>query len=283
MAKILFINPVIREEDAPRHIPYGQALMAAIAIKGGHQVQIFDANAWRPTDEELREALEADAWDIIATGGITTAYSYIKKTIGMAGKYAPHSLTVAGGGFLTSMPHDIMTFLPDLYIGVIGEGFITWPEILRQVDQGKTDWSTINGIIYRDASGNCQVTPPRTLIQDLDVIPYPAWEYYPLDIYFRNSCLLLSEEAMQAKRRLDVNASYGCSLICRFCFHLGLTGDMDYVEESGKTDVSFTHKRTIRWHSPRYIVDLVKHAKKSFNIDFVAFLDENLMTMNKST
>jgi len=56
-----------------------QALMAAIADKLGHQVQVFDANAWRPTDKELIEAIEADQWDIVATGGITTAYGYIKK------------------------------------------------------------------------------------------------------------------------------------------------------------------------------------------------------------
>jgi anaerobic magnesium-protoporphyrin IX monomethyl ester cyclase len=47
MAKILFVNPVIREEDQPKHIPYGMALLAAIAMDKGHLVQIYDANAWR--------------------------------------------------------------------------------------------------------------------------------------------------------------------------------------------------------------------------------------------
>ena len=46
MAKILFINPVVREEDDPKHIPYGIALLASIAIEKGHQVQVYDANAW---------------------------------------------------------------------------------------------------------------------------------------------------------------------------------------------------------------------------------------------
>ena len=32
MAKVLFINPVVREEDVPRHVPYGIALLAAIAM-----------------------------------------------------------------------------------------------------------------------------------------------------------------------------------------------------------------------------------------------------------
>ena len=50
MAKVLFVNPVMREEDEPRHVPYGMALLAAIAVRDGHQVQVYDHNAWRPSD-----------------------------------------------------------------------------------------------------------------------------------------------------------------------------------------------------------------------------------------
>ena len=84
MAKILFVNPMIREEDDPRHVPYGMALLASIADKLGHQVQVYDANAWRLGDRELGEAIQADNWDVIATGGITTTYGYVKKTVAYA-------------------------------------------------------------------------------------------------------------------------------------------------------------------------------------------------------
>ncbi len=283
MAKVLFVNPVIREEDEPRHVPYGLALMASLADKAGHQVQVFDANAWRPSDGDLREALQADDWDIVATGGITTAYSYIKKTVRATKEHAPQALLVLGGGVLTSMPHDIMRFLPQVDVGVVGEGFLTWPEILARVERNERDWSRVLGVIWRDASGRCHLNPPRPLMQNLDSIAYPAWEFFPLEIYFRNSGTILSEESMTARRRLDINASYGCSLICRFCFHLGLTGDLEHVEGPEGRDVVFTHRRDIRWHSPRYIVDLVKYARQRFGVDFIAFLDENLMTMNVST
>jgi len=283
MAKILFLNPIIREESDPRHVPYGLALMASVADKAGHQVQVFDANAWRPSDEDLAEALRADRWDIVATGGITTAYSYIKKSVRTAKEHAPQALVVLGGGILTSMPNDIMRFLPQVDTGVVGEGFVTWREILDRVERNDRDWSKVLGVIWRDAGGRVHLNGPRPLLHDLDSIPYPAWEFFPLDIYFRNSGVILSEEAMQARRRLDINASYGCSLICRFCFHLGLTGEMEYVEGPEGPDVTFGLKRDIRWHSPRYIVNLVKHARERFGVDFIAFLDENLMTMNVST
>jgi anaerobic magnesium-protoporphyrin IX monomethyl ester cyclase len=94
---------------------------------------------------------------------------------------------------------------------------------------------------------------------------------------------LFSEEGMSARRRLDVNASYGCSLICRFCFHLGIAGDLKMVEHDGERDATFTHQRNIRYHSPRYVVDLVKYARDRFGVDFISFLDENLMTMHQSS
>src|SRR3989338_5377474 len=287
MAKILFINPVIREEDAPRHVPYGIALLASLAMKEGHLVQVYDANAWRLGDEVFRQVLEADDWDVIATGGITTAYGHIKGACRMAKEFAPKALLVAGGGFLTAMPRDIMRLLPQIDIGVIGEAFLTFNEILAQVDAGKLDPPGIQGIIYRSRAGRLEMTPERPLMEDLDSLPYPAYDLFPLEeVYFKNSQVLFSEEGMMARRRLDINASYGCSLICKFCFHLGISGDMKYVKnDEGETDVLFdapkSYTRNIRYHSPQYIVQMVKHLKEKYDIDFVGFLDENLMTMDQ--
>ena len=284
MAKVLLVNPVIRAEDNPKHAPYGLALVAACADKAGHQVQVFDANAHRPSDSVLREVLKADSWDVIAVGGLTTSYGYIKKTVQLARECAPDAFIVLGGGFLSSMPTEIMQFLPEADLGVIGEAFVTWPDVLERVDREDKDWGSCLGIIYRDENREIKLTGSRPLVPNLDTLPYPAWEMFPLDIYFKNSGLLLSEEAMTAKRRLDINTSYGCSLICRFCYHLGLAGDMKVVEsEDGTRDVEFSYAREIRWHSPRYIVDMVKSMRDKWGVDFVTFLDENLMTMNVTT
>ena len=284
MAKVLLINPIVREEEEPEHVPYGIALLAGIIDKKGHQCQIFDANAWRPGDSVLKAVLGADDWDVIGVGGITTTYGYCKKVCRLAREQSSRSLLVAGGGMLTSMPHDIMRLIPQIDVGVAGEAFETFPEILEKVDRKDRDWSTVRGIIWRDDDGRSRLNQPRALLQDLDSLPYPAWDMFPLDIYFRNSMALYSEEGMQAKRRLDINASYGCSLICRFCFHLGLSGDMEQIERpDGERDVAFTYRREIRWHSPAYIVKLAKYAHERFGVDFVGFLDENMMTMNAFT
>jgi hypothetical protein len=135
----------------------------------------------------------------------------------------------------------MMRFLPQVDVGAIGEAFVTFPEILSMVDAGKRDWHKINGTISRGADGKLVMSPIRTLIEDLDVLPYPAWDLFPLEeVYFPNSEVLYSPEGMLATRRLDINASYGCSLVCRFCFHLGIAGDMTYENrDDGTIGVKF--------------------------------------------
>jgi len=286
VAKVLFINPVVREEDVPRHVPYGIALLASIAMKDGHLVQIYDQNAWRLGDEVLAQVLGADDWDVIALGGITTAYGSIKQIVKRAKTVAPKAVVVLGGGVLTSIPTEIMTFLPQVDVGVVGEAFETFPDVLALIDAKRRDFHAIPGTISRGTDGRLQLAPQRALIHDLDSLPYPAWDLFPLEeVYFKNSQVLFSEEGMLARRRLDINASYGCSLICRYCYHLGIAGDMRYeVAEGGDTRVAFdqpgSYTREIRYHSPEYAVKLVKHAYDKYGIDFIGFLDENLMTMD---
>lgn len=286
MAKVLFINPVVREEDAPRHVPYGIALLSSISIDKGHQVQVYDQNAWRMGDEVLDQVLHADDWDVIALGGITTAYGSIKHIVSHARRVCPNAVIVVGGGVLTSLPKEMMGFMPEVDVGVVGEAFSTFPEILEMIDSGKREWDRIAGTISRGSSGQMILSKERALLQDLDSLPRPAWDLFPLEeVYFPNSQVLFSEEGMLATRRLDINASYGCSLICRYCYHLGIAGDMRYEKDAdGGTTVVFdepgSYTRTIRYHSPRYIVDLIKFAHDKYQIDFIGFLDENLMTMD---
>lgn len=284
MSKILFINPVVREEDVPRHIPYGIALLASICINRGHLVQVYDANAWRLGDEVVPDVLEADDWDVIAIGGLTTTYGHIKKIVKIVKKLKPETPLIAGGGFLTSMPRDIMGWLPEIDYGVIGEAFETFPELVEELSSELCDLTKIKGIVYREKD-KIKVNSVRPLLHDLDSLPWPAWDLFPLEeVYFKNSSSLFSEEAYISQRRIDINASFGCGLICRYCWHLGTTGDM-VVEENdkGENDVKFTFGRHVRMHSPRYIIDMVKYLRDTYRVDFVNFLDENLMTVNTAS
>ena len=279
--KILFINPVVREEDVPRHVPYGMAILAQIARNNGFEVQVYDANAWRKGKDVLETVLVADKWDVVCIGGLTTTYNHIKQTCEAVKQFVPSSFLIAGGGFLTSMPREILEWIPAIDLGVVGEAYSTFPEVLKKLDVGDFDFQETLGVVHR-SKGKIELNEARPNIKNIDDIPWPAWDLFPVEeVYLKNSSSLFSEEAYYSKRRLDINASYGCSLICRYCWHLGTTGDMLVREnEDGENDVTFTYGRNIRYHSPDYVIDLVKHAKAEYDVDHVTFLDENLMTMD---
>ena len=283
MAKILLVNPVIRQTDKPRHVPFGLAQLAAIISNAGHQVQVFDCGAWRPTEKQIRSVLRADQREVIGIGGLVTSYGYIKNFLAMAREECPESLLVLGGGVLTPIPRNIMSFIPQVDVGVIGEGYQTLPELLDAFDSGQCkDLSMVKGIVWRNAQGEIEINKGRELLEDLDSLPFPAWEMFPLDIYFANSSLLLSEESMGAKRRLEFCCSYGCPYKCKYCFHLGLSGELTIEpDETGKLEVNITHQRNVRYHSPQYVVELARYAKDKFGADFISFLDENFVALDR--
>ena len=103
-----------------------------------------------------------------------------------------------------------------------------------------------------------RMTTPVLICDDSSVARKQMARTLPSDWDIEISFAKHGEEALTAKRRLDVNGSFGCSLICRFCWHLGTAGDMQYVDNDDG-DVVFSYNRSVRNHSPKYIVDMVKH------------------------
>ena len=210
MAKVLFINPMVREEEDPHHVPMGMAQLCAIAIKNGHQIQVYDHNAWRADDATVKKVIESDKWDLIAVGGITTAYSSIKKIVKLSKKVFPKVPICLGGGVLTSIPKEVLTWLPEVDFGFVGEAYKTIIDVLSMIDEKKSDWYKIKGLVVREKNG-FYFTPAQELLKNLDELPYPAFDLFPLEeVYFQNSKLLYSEQGMKTTRRLDINASIGC-------------------------------------------------------------------------
>jgi hypothetical protein len=173
----------------------------------------------------------------------------------------------------------MLTWLPEVDAGIYGQACETIGEVLKH--SYDLDFRGIKGVIWRDRENKLIVNHERPPIKDMDILPLPKYDLAPLDIYFKNSSILLSEESMTARRRLDYASSIGCSLSCNFCFDLGLTGlkwtgkEMIFPR-SHPSEVS----RVNLWRSPELCVKDWKFMVEKYQCDFIALLDENLMTMN---
>lgn len=277
---VLFVHPEIRTQDPPQHPPLGIAQLAAITETYGYKTGIIDNNAARLQLDALREEVKSEkvTWSIIGIGGLITQYKSINPITKMLRKEYPDAIIVGGGGFMSSMPREMLKWIPEMNLGVIGEAYITWQEILEHKDD--QDWATIKGVVYREGQ-KIKLTPKRPLIPEAKLdgeIPFPAYHLLPIEIYLANSAIAYAPEFMPqmtpngfySPRRLDVCTSYGCVYNCYFCFHTACPTRL-YGEKLSE--------KPFRQHSPEYVIGLLLHLRKHYCIDRVSFIDEN-MTVN---
>jgi radical SAM superfamily enzyme YgiQ (UPF0313 family) len=279
-------------------MPFWAGILAAIVEKKGGHVGILDLNALRMKYDGkqvpfkvISEEISAEKWDMIGIGGLTTTYARIKELAPLIRKNSPDSLLVSGGGWCTYNPDEILQLVPEIDLICIGEGEETFSELYDQVEYNTNDFEKINGLCLRDGN-SFKFTGPRALISDLNTVPYPAYDLFELDIYFKYSSVMYSLEAFNSKRRASVVWERGCPRGCTFCSHNGMSridlqniyGDGD--RRAGEKLVRISDKQNetfqlpARWPTPKYAIDNIKLLQEKFNVDFITIVDEN-MTSNK--
>ena len=269
MVRVALINPPIRTKQPPMHPPYGIALLAAIADQEGYEVVVLDVNAFRLHHEVVRSELRSEKpIDIIGIGGFIPSYRWIKFILPFLRRDFPDSLFVVGGGAMTALQEDMMKWCPEIDVGVIGEGEKTFLELLRHVEKGVPDLRQIKGILYRE-DGEIVRTPPRPLMteEELDELPYPKFDLLPLEeVYWKYSSIAFSPEALQSKRRLPILSSRGCPMACKFC--------SDTLAGCSRTNYDPSKGAKVRFHSAKYVVEMMKWMRMRYAVDFINFLDE---------
>jgi len=296
--KVLLIVPEIRLDSGPQYFPFWAGILASIVQQKNGDVGILDLNALRMKFdgkkvpiEVIEEEIAAENWDFVGIGGLTTTYSRIKELAPIIRKSAPNALFVGGGGWSSYNPDEILKLVPQLDLIVIGEGEVTFSELYDEVKNNSNDFEKINGLCIRDKD-SCVFTKPRALIDNLDTVPYPAYDLIETDIYFKYSSINQSLESYNSKRRASVVWERGCPRGCTFCSHNGMSridlqniygkGDRrageKLVRESDKENDTF--QMPARWPTAQYCVDNIKLLQKKFDVDFITVVDEN-MTSNK--
>jgi len=279
--KFLLISSPIRPKEPPYNIPLGIAQLASIIDSEGHQVAIFDNSAYKLSpDETLSEIIE-ESWDIIGIGGLVTTYAWQKKMFHKLKQEFPNTVLVAGGGLASSLKEKLLEWVPEIDLLCVGEGEKTIVQIINNFDE--KSWENVRGVFYR-RNGEIHSTKPQEILteEELSEIPFPMYDLLPLDeIYFKYSSIPLSPEAMASKRRLSIEASRGCPFRCSFCINLptGTPRNTSYSKSLYVNAISDSKK--IRFYSPERTVELIKHLRIKYAVDFLTFTDENFTAKRK--
>src|SRR3989339_985946 len=203
--KILLIQPPLN----PHLIGVGSAyltetlaleIIAASAEK--HEVRILDMRV----GDTLKDGLSGFCPDVVGITGNTADVYRMLSVLAEVRKAGSGILTVVGGHHATMVPNDFNN--PAVDVIVIGDGEVTFPELFEAHAQ-KKDFSSVAGIVFRNAGGAFEATRPRQVCGCLDSLPLPrrALTASYRSRYFRGSWRPLA----------SIMTSRGCPFRCSFC------------------------------------------------------------------
>jgi len=222
--KVLLINPPIDnmittniptyvDEERGYSPPLGIMYVASYAEKHtDHKIEILDMLAEEIRYNKLKNEIKKRKPDVV--GITTTTFTLIDAmiTAKIIKDVSKDIKIVLGGPHVNIYPEETIN-RPEVDFLVLGEGEIAFTELLQNIESYKA-LKKIKGIVFKH-NGKTINTEERGLIENLDVLPFPARHLTKIDRY--NSLL--------AKRApvTTMMTSRGCPYKCLFCDrpHLG--------------------------------------------------------------
>lgn len=141
----------------------------------------------------------AKKYDLIGMTVFSPVYYEVISLFERISKQHPEIPVCLGGPYVTTIMQDIFKETPADF-AVYGEGEITFSELISHL-KGQEELSNIHGLMYSDKNGQVITNPPRTYIDDLDQVPIPAYDIFPMHRYPLHRIV----------------SSRGCPYSCSFC------------------------------------------------------------------
>ena len=254
--RILFV--IYDNESFIHQFPMGLAYISAVLLKEGYDVTIYHQDMNHYPDEHLTEYLNNNKFDAVGVSVIAGYYQY-RKLLGISkainsSKNRP--IYILGGHGPSPEPEFFMK-KTGADIIVMGEGEETIKELMVALTNKKS-LQFIKGIAFRDGD-KIVVNQHRQLIKDIDSILHPAWHLFPVNYY---RLIRIGPHTKNTDFLMPVMSGRGCTFKCNFCYRM---------------DTGF------RPRSSESIIEEIRILKKDYQINYIDFLDELLMTSEERT
>ncbi len=188
--------------------PTSIAKLAAVIREQGHTVAIFDQFASKDSTEKFTEKVLVGNPDILGFSVLSPAMPTTQELINSIRKKGSTAKIVLGNTHATIYDEDLIRLRWADFV-IRGEGELAFADLLDCV-ANDGDFSTVQGLSWRDQETTVR-NPDRPQIDDLDKLPYPAWDLLDLNNY-RGAPLLAMGNIV-----LPVQAARGCPYRCIYC------------------------------------------------------------------
>lgn len=189
---------------------------SALNASGVANVYTLNLNHQQEDDETvLRRIIRDNNIDMVGSAGISGQFIEVYPLLKTVKKIDPNIITIVGGGMITADMVPAMEAMEGYAdYGVIGEGEITVPELVKAVHTHSVN-GDIQGLIYKQ-NGQWTITGRRPDIMDLDSIEIPDYAGFDYDKY-----LDMNGEFEDGVKYSPVAIIGGrsCKYNCTFCYH----------------------------------------------------------------
>jgi anaerobic magnesium-protoporphyrin IX monomethyl ester cyclase len=186
--------------------------LGAVARQSGNEVMLLDASAKEISVDEALKHLTEFKPDIVGITATTVGICASGELAAKVKKHITGALTVIGGCHVTAIPEETMKEFPGFDIAIIGEGELTFHELLLRMQNGKEVPNDLQGTVIRK-DGEIHLNNSRPLIKNLDDMPLPAWDL--LDGF--PDSFMPSPGRIRRLPCASVVFSRGCPNSCSFC------------------------------------------------------------------
>jgi radical SAM superfamily enzyme YgiQ (UPF0313 family) len=244
---------VIYDNESYIHwFPQGMAYIASVLREAGHEVVIYNQDKEHYPPGHLTAYLDENRFDVVGLGVIAGYWQYrkLQEISEAVNRSHRRPFYVLGGHGPTPEP-EYFIGLTGADAVVMGEGERTIVELLEAVSR-KDPLSDIKGIAYADGD-EIKVNERRPVIEDVDSIPFPAYDLFPME-YYR---LVRKPHTRNTDFAMSMISGRGCPFKCTFCYRM---------------DEGF------RPRGNENIIDEMMLLKKDYGITYIDFYDELLMS-----
>jgi anaerobic magnesium-protoporphyrin IX monomethyl ester cyclase len=194
----------------PALMPMALAYLGAVLRQDGHQVALRDQAAVTWPNARVIEEIRSFGPRLVGISALTGAWANTLELIQGVRRALPGVPLVLGNTHATSFAQGILERGLADFVGR-GEGERSLSELARVLASG-ADPGSVHGVSWRDGEAVVH-NPDREPIEDLDALPWPAWDLLDLSAWRYQQIPMVNLRS----HPVPLMASRGCSHACSFC------------------------------------------------------------------